>query len=535
MAKKRITQLATETTLKDGQYVAIDHTTDGTKKLNLGAELTDLKEDIGDISEIIYSTNLCDEVYEGGYFNSSGVETGTGATSFRTKNYLPVEGGSTICWWGYLSDGTSLGANAIIVEYDSSKNVLNGGRESLNKYGSSSPTEITLNASTKYVRFGLYQSVADHSKIKLSIYYKADAKKMYTPYYAKRVVDFERIADSDGHFFDGILTDKYGITPLYDYEEITVSAQSGALGTDGVVINTNDVSRYEIPVKAGEKYIICAQHGYARYKAYLLTDANKKVLSYYPTTTSGMAVHRNVEVQVEHDGYLVLQKVYGYEPTLGKMSKFIANDRLYQKKIYWNGDSICYGAGGTSYANQISFFHAMNETMDAMSGTRLSTRSGSTNSIYERVIAMDTTEDYDYIGIEGGFNDYFSLVDIGTLTSNYTDSPDTSTVIGAVEGICKFIRTNFSDSKFFFVLGHRPINVGQYATAVDTYWDAIISALNKWAVPYVDIRKEGSLMAYNNDWLSTYFGEGETQGTHPNTLGYRLFYNDLVESKMQSL
>lgn len=46
MAKKRITELATETTLKDGQYVAIDHTTDGTKKLNLGAELTDLKEDL---------------------------------------------------------------------------------------------------------------------------------------------------------------------------------------------------------------------------------------------------------------------------------------------------------------------------------------------------------------------------------------------------------------------------------------------------------------------------------------------------------
>ena len=46
MAKKRITELATETTLKDGQYVAIDHTTDGTKKLNLGAELTNLKEDL---------------------------------------------------------------------------------------------------------------------------------------------------------------------------------------------------------------------------------------------------------------------------------------------------------------------------------------------------------------------------------------------------------------------------------------------------------------------------------------------------------
>ena len=48
MAKKRITELATETTLKDGQYVAIDHTTDGTKKLNLGAELTDLKEELNE-------------------------------------------------------------------------------------------------------------------------------------------------------------------------------------------------------------------------------------------------------------------------------------------------------------------------------------------------------------------------------------------------------------------------------------------------------------------------------------------------------
>lgn len=52
MAKKRITELTTETTLKDGQYVAIDHTTDGTKKLNLGAELTDLKEELEHISGI---------------------------------------------------------------------------------------------------------------------------------------------------------------------------------------------------------------------------------------------------------------------------------------------------------------------------------------------------------------------------------------------------------------------------------------------------------------------------------------------------
>lgn len=64
MAKKRITELATETTLKDGQYVAIDHTTDGTKKLNLGAELTDLKEDLVQIyvdgTTLVINSNFSD-------------------------------------------------------------------------------------------------------------------------------------------------------------------------------------------------------------------------------------------------------------------------------------------------------------------------------------------------------------------------------------------------------------------------------------------------------------------------------------------
>lgn len=55
MAKKRITELATETTLKDGQYVAIDHATDGTKKYDFGGALTDLKE------ELEHKSGLSDE------------------------------------------------------------------------------------------------------------------------------------------------------------------------------------------------------------------------------------------------------------------------------------------------------------------------------------------------------------------------------------------------------------------------------------------------------------------------------------------
>ena len=443
-------------------------------------------------------------------------------------------------WWGYLTDGTVLGGNAIVAEYDDTKTFVQR-NASFNKYGSGSGTEQILDSRTRYIRFAMLQGVADKSTIKVAIYYSEDAQAEYIPYGSESYINYDDIYNNDGDSADKIIDRKIsdeisdlGLTPLYDYEEITVTGESGALMSDGTLRETTDVTRYKIPVSKGDRYVVCARHGYA-YRAFLVLDADSNVLDYYPHTTSGSAIHRNVQVDIEQDGFLVLQDVYNFMPVLGKQSGGTMNDRLYQKSVYWNGDSVCYGAGGTSFADQISLFHAMPETMDAVSGTRLSTRSGATNSIYERVIAMDTSADYDYIGIEGGYNDYFSSVPIGTLMTNYTDTPDTTTVIGAVEGICKHIRTNFSNSKFFFVLGHRPIAVGAYPTEVDTYWDAIITALNKWAVPYVDIRKEGTLMAYNSNWLTTYFGQGETMGTHPNTLGYKLFYNNIVERTMQGL
>lgn len=503
-------------------------------------EVSALKSDLENITLDQTGDNINNSTYEGGYIASAGTDTTSSSyltVSFRTKDYIPVIGGKTLYWWGYLTDNTPLGANAVIVEYNSSKTLI-GTRHDFNKYGTTGSNQaFTLSANAAYVRFALYQGIEDFSTVKIALYYEGNEKAAFVPYTESKVVDYFKVYTTDGKDINAMLDGKFaglGITPIYQYETITVQGVSGALKPDGTVTETNDVTRYKIAVNKGEKYCVSARHGYA-YKAFLVLDSNDNVLSYYPSTNSGTEIHRNVEVSIEQDGYLVLQDVYNFMPILGSVSHYDINDRLYGKTVYWNGDSVCFGAGGTSFADQISLFHAMPETMDAVSGTRLSTRTGYTNSIYERVAAMDTSAKYDYIGIEGGFNDYFSSVTIGSLTSNFTDTPDTTTVVGAVEGICKFIRTNFSDSKFFFVLGHRPINVGQYNTGVDTYWDAIISALNKWAVPYVDIRKEGTLMAYNSDWLSTYFGTGETMGTHPNTLGYKLFYNDLVESKMKTL
>lgn len=523
----------------DGDDVAYDPT-DTYASGTVGGAVSDLKSAIDDVTLDKAGTNINNCGYEGGYINSAGVDT-TAATyetaAFRSVGYIPVIGGSTVYWWGKLSDDTALGANAVIVEYDSQKNLI-GQRHPFNKYGTTADNQaFTTSPNAAYVRIALYQGVEDKSTIQIALYYSGDEQAAFIPYQSDKVLNYNKVYTADGESLDDVIDDKIaaiGFSPIYELQSITVAGESGALMSNGSVRETTDVTHYKIPVLAGEKYVVSARHGYA-YRAFLVLDADSNILSYFPTTTSGTAIHRNVEVNITEDGFLVVQNVYNFPPYIGKAVSVDFNDKLYQKSIYWNGDSICYGAGGFSFANQIGLIHAMPETMDAVSGTRLSTRTGRTDSIYDRVVAMDTTAEYDFIGIEGGYNDYFSSVAIGTLTANYTDSPDTTTVIGAVEGICKHIRTNFPNSKFFFVLGHRPIAVGAYPTDVDTYWDAIISALEKWAVPYVDIRKEGTLMAYNADWLADYFGQGETMGTHPNTEGYTKFYNPLVEDRMKSL
>lgn len=505
-----------------------------------GDEISQIKADLDDVTLDKTGTNINNFGYEGGYIASNGTDTTAPSyesVAVRSNGYIPVSGGETLYWWGQLSDGVVLGANAVIVEYDANKNLI-GTRHPFDKYGTTGDNQaFATSQNAAYVRIALYQGIEDKSTIQIALYYSGDEQAAFVPYQSDKVLNYNKVYTVGGDSLDDVIDDKIaaiGFSPIYELQPITVSGESGALMSDGSVMATTDVTRYKIPVLAGEKYVVSARHGYA-FRAFLVLDSDSNILSYFPTTTSKTAIHRNVEVNITEDGFLVVQDVYNFPPYIGKAVSVDFNDKLYQKSIYWNGDSICYGAGGFSFANQIGLTHAMPEIMDAVSGTRLSTRAGRTDSIYDRVVAMDTTSEYDFIGIEGGYNDYFSSVAIGTLTANYTDSPDTTTVIGAVEGICKHIRTNFPNSKFFFVLGHRPIAVGAYPTEVDTYWDAIITALEKWAVPYVDIRKEGTLMAYNADWLADYFGQDETMGTHPNTMGYKLFYNNLVESKMQSL
>ena len=207
--------------------------------------------------------------------------------------------------------------------------------------------------------------------------------------------------------------------------------------------------------------------------------------------------------------------------------------------IYADGDSIMFGTKGTSYIKQIADNEGMILTNGAVSGTSLAIREGRTDSICERIKALTGT--YNYIVVSGGTNDAFASIPLGSMVTDtnqqYLAEFDTSTTIGAVEEICRTLIYNFPESKKLFVLTHRLLN-GNGTTwsnsLQDKYWDGIIKVLDKWGIPFIDMR-DFPFASFNNVYLANYFGESETMGTHPNTLGYKIFYVDPITEKLKML
>lgn len=52
MANIRIKDLSTDSALSAGDYVVVDSASEGSRKFDLGTELTSLKDDIGDLSDL---------------------------------------------------------------------------------------------------------------------------------------------------------------------------------------------------------------------------------------------------------------------------------------------------------------------------------------------------------------------------------------------------------------------------------------------------------------------------------------------------
>ena len=210
------------------------------------------------------------------------------------------------------------------------------------------------------------------------------------------------------------------------------------------------------------------------------------------------------------------------------------------KALYIAGDSIAYGEGSAGgYGKPVAEKYGMSFVNEAVSGATLApdiadnVNGGTRSCICTTVTGSGTLTNADYILLEGGVNDAWNSAPVGTLTDGFDTAFDATTTIGSLETMLDYLAKNHSGKRVGFVFPHAGMFSATGFGWNETYKPAIIAALKKWGVPYLDIAgSTPPIGAYGVDGLKELY---TADGTHPNEAGYERYYVDQIAGFLQRL
>lgn len=347
-----------------------------------------------------------------------------------------------------------------------------------------------------------------------------------------------QVKDEEMYVWNAVISDKKQFSTTANY----VANTSVRVSTVGAAVKTASENYFNytyLPVKFGEVYYIDAQH-YWNKTAWVLTDSSGIV-----TRSDGLSTGVDVAVEEEisiangenrlyindYLFFLLLKRSTLVHSSAG--GDAISNNKLFGKKIVYDGDSICDGAfesdGG--YAKIIAKKTGGTYDNRGVGQGRLVTQgSTSQHSVVDNLENLPL--DGDLYCFEGGINDYWGNVPLGTFNkTDFTGILDETTVCGALETIFRYALTNFLGKPICFVISHKIQSTAYLKNSngdtFEDFHDAMVNICNKYSIPYYDAFNESGLngwnTAQNNAYLDTQ-GTGTGDGTHPNTAGYKRYY-----------
>ena len=231
---------------------------------------------------------------------------------------------------------------------------------------------------------------------------------------------------------------------------------------------------------------------------------------------------------------------------------FFPNDNfntpnLFNKRVVFDGDSICYGAadtiGGEAYAARIGKANSMAWANVGVSGGTIAVVAGVSHNLCTYIDTIHTNyPDLDYLILEGGTNDADRLgtAGLGTLTDmqDYSGSYDTSTFIGALETLFYKATGYYPYAKIGFIIAPKMAawspsqNKMLLPIGRATFFDAVPEVCEKWGIPYINLWKgcamnPCSLQYYDHSMTEAQNlenGKAYADGQHPNANGYDYIY-----------
>lgn len=214
-------------------------------------------------------------------------------------------------------------------------------------------------------------------------------------------------------------------------------------------------------------------------------------------------------------------------------------NRLNGKKIIFEGDSICAAReqNGYGYAKLIADITGCTYDNQAVAGASVSaigsnSDSGSytfPHSVVENSSKLPT--DGHIYCFQGGINDYYHNVPLGTFDElDFSYTPNTKTVYGAMEQLCKNAMYYYAGKPVCYILTHKCYNTLTKNSAGYTakeLHDAQVKVLRKYGIPYYDAFEESGLNGCLNIHKNNYMNgglSGNPDGVHPNEEGYLIYY-----------
>ena len=217
-------------------------------------------------------------------------------------------------------------------------------------------------------------------------------------------------------------------------------------------------------------------------------------------------------------------------------------NKLKNKTLYLNGDSITYGAGFTGgYGKLLADKYGCINTNNAATGGTLATGTtysdGSPRHYISESVVNSVNKQYDYMILSGGFNDYGNNVPIGTLSNvkfSFTNPVQTDNVIGALETMFRYVLQNYPTTKVFYLITHKvnrcttePNSIGK---TMQDYVNAIKSVCERYSIPIINIWEESRMVTVYDNIANTYTNNSDR--VHPNELGYKEFYLPVIEKEL---
>ena len=205
----------------------------------------------------------------------------------------------------------------------------------------------------------------------------------------------------------------------------------------------------------------------------------------------------------------------------GEYEKTYEDNELYNKKIVFTGDSIVRNDGNyaklmndTEKCQSINF--SWGGSVFTQNGTGTLSMHSKLSSIYVESADKKNT---DIILLEGGINDAINNNSIGTLSDDFSTF-DNQTFLGALEEYFAEIYSKFPTAKKGFIICYKCPSAPNFKD----YVAAIISACEKWKIPYLNLYNDSGFLCDIAEQKTLYFKDN----THINDAGYAMILNKIV-------